>query len=292
MLSTEEGEDTILVAICTGIRYVNLYATKGTSAEVTIDPLVDMVGRYVAPKELLSDMGPQFVNQVITNLTEAIGIEHTTTMAYSKQENSINERVNKEVMRHLRALVYEIIVHSKWKKYLPLVARIINSAYHSSLGASPAELLYGRAVNLDQGIFLPETERCFSSGKKLSKGVAEMLQVQKKLLAQATVRQQERATQHMINKSGKGPITEFPVNSFVLVEYPDTRMGRMPPTKLHPIKKGPFRVVKFVGAKYDLINLNNNQTEKGIHVTRLLPFDYDELRTIPSMKAMSNVKVL
>ena len=94
----------------------------------------------------------------------------------------------------------------------------------------------------------------------------------------------------MINKSGKGPITEFPVNSFVLVEYPDTRMGRMPPTKLHPIKKGPFRVVKFVGAKYDLINLNNNQTEKGIHVTRLLPFDYDELRTIPSDVARRDIQ--
>jgi hypothetical protein len=37
-----------------------------------------------------------------------MGIQTLTTIAYSKEENAIVERANKEVMRHLRALLLEL----------------------------------------------------------------------------------------------------------------------------------------------------------------------------------------
>ena len=47
----------------------------------------------------------------------------------SKEENGINERANKEVIRHLKNIVFEKRVANKWSKYLPLVQRNIYHFY-------------------------------------------------------------------------------------------------------------------------------------------------------------------
>jgi hypothetical protein len=65
------------------------------------------------------------------------------------------ERCNREILRHTRGLVYQIGNRNRWSMYLPLVQRILNSEVHDRIGVSPAQLLYGNAINLDHGIFLP-----------------------------------------------------------------------------------------------------------------------------------------
>ncbi len=48
--------------------------------------------------------------------------------AHSSEENGIVERANQEVMRHLRALLFDSRVHDKWSfEQLPLVQRIMNT---------------------------------------------------------------------------------------------------------------------------------------------------------------------
>ena len=54
-----------------------------------------------------SDNGPHFIAHVIREFLHLIGVSHTLTLAYSKQENAIVERYNKEIDRHLRALTFE-----------------------------------------------------------------------------------------------------------------------------------------------------------------------------------------
>ena len=65
---SNSGHDTILVIICSCTRFIELYATIGTSAEATIDPLIQHIGRYGCPAEIQSDNGPQFVNKIVTEL--------------------------------------------------------------------------------------------------------------------------------------------------------------------------------------------------------------------------------
>lgn len=74
--------------------------------------------------------------------------------------------------------------------------------------------------------------------------------------------------------------TEFPVNSYVLLDPPE---GNRP--KLQTRKKGPFQVVNIVGSKYvlqDLLSGKNFDT----HVSNLSPFNHDNIRTNPSDVAM------
>ena len=277
---SDSGFDTILVIICSCTRFTELYAMKGTTAEATVDPLVQHIGRYGCPSSLQSDNGPQFVNKLITELVTILGTLLTTTLAYSKEENALVERANKEVMRHLRAFVYELNSHKNWPRYLPLVQRIMNSSVHSSIGVSPADLIYGKSIDLDRNVFLSETD---TNPLTLSQGAAQMLQVQRKLLLQAVALQQDKDITHLTSRPAT--VTEFPINSFVLVDYPTNRMGRNPPSKFNTPLKGPLRVLNSIGSEYSLLNLNTNEVED-YHVSRLRKFDYYADLTCPTSVAL------
>jgi hypothetical protein len=54
-----------------------------------------------------SDRGTQFVNDIISQLLGLLQIEHELSLAYSKEQNAIVERANKEVMRHLTAIIFD-----------------------------------------------------------------------------------------------------------------------------------------------------------------------------------------
>jgi transposase InsO family protein len=64
-------------------------------------------GRFGAPLQLRSDNGPHFIAEVIKEFLFLVGTQHCLTLAYSKDENAIVERMNKEVNRHLRALTFD-----------------------------------------------------------------------------------------------------------------------------------------------------------------------------------------
>ena len=274
----EDGNAHILVIIDTFTRWKELYAIKTTDAMSAFQSLLAYVGRYGCPQEILSDNGSQFVNSLITELVKVLGTEQITTIAYSKEENAMVERANKEVLRHLTAMVFDKLIERKWSKYLPLIQRILNSEVHENIGVSPADLLYGNAINLDRGILLPFSTNY--TNVELSKYTSDHLLAQNKLILISTERQKARDQVHFNSRSLLPP-TEFPINSFVLVSYPETRMGSRPPTKLHLNLKGPMRVVSFTGSNYKLLNLSNDSYEQ-VHIKRLKPFVFDPSRDNPT----------
>jgi hypothetical protein len=103
----ERGNKYIIAIIDSFTRWTGLYGVRDVTAECAIDALIEHFGIFGCPAQLLSDNGSQFVNELITEFTKLIGTEHITTMAYSKEENAMVERSNKETMRHLRNLIFE-----------------------------------------------------------------------------------------------------------------------------------------------------------------------------------------
>jgi len=102
----ERGNKYIIAIIDSFTRWIGLYSVRDVTAECAIDALIEHFGIFGCPAQLLSDNGSQFVNELITEFTKLIGTEHITTMAYSKEENGMIERANKETMRHLRSLIF------------------------------------------------------------------------------------------------------------------------------------------------------------------------------------------
>jgi len=80
-------------------------------------------------------------------------IEQSFATAYSKEENGIVKRANQEVLRHLRALLFDTRAHDKWLfEQLPLVQRIMNTEEKTTTGVSPAELILNHSIRLSAHI--------------------------------------------------------------------------------------------------------------------------------------------
>jgi hypothetical protein len=98
---------------------VELYPLRSTGAIEAAEVLLDHFCRYGEPNELQSDRGNQFVNSLIEAITARAGMIHQalSLALYSKQENGRVERANKEVYRHLNALLFHHRVRADWHKY-------------------------------------------------------------------------------------------------------------------------------------------------------------------------------
>ena len=82
-----------------------------------------------------SDNGPAFANDLLKGVANLLRSSNELTTAYSSEINGIVKRANKEVLRHVRALVFETRVKDQWSfKDLPIIQRIFNTQEKSSTG--------------------------------------------------------------------------------------------------------------------------------------------------------------
>jgi transposase InsO family protein len=149
---TSDETGYILVIIDTFSRWVELYKCDHADAAETAKALLEHFGRFGAPSQIMSDRGSHFVNQVISEFLALVGTEHCLSIAYSKQENAIVERSNKEINRHITAMCFDKQIVNEWDKTIPIVHRILNSHKNTLTNISPADLLFGNALSLDRGI--------------------------------------------------------------------------------------------------------------------------------------------
>jgi transposase InsO family protein len=180
-----------------------------------------------------SDRGTQFVNGIIKELLSLLQVEHEVSLAYSKEHNAIVERANREVMRHLTAIIFDKRVSEAWSSdYLPLVQRIMNAKVHDTIGVSPAELLFGQAINLYSGLLSAIPPESLikglddSASGRLSEHVAKLTKAQHTLIEVARNNQLASDSHHMKEAIPFSHV--FPVNSYVLYRPPDNSRHKMP----------------------------------------------------------------
>jgi hypothetical protein len=272
----DDGYCYILVVIDTFTRWIELFAIKTvTGAEAAI-MLLQHFGRFGQAQLIQSDNGSQFVNELIHELWQLIGIEHKRTLAYSSEENAIVERANKEVLRHLRAIIHDVKVIDKWRIYLPFVQRILNSSVNQNIGVSPAQLLFGNAITLNRSVLvdLPTHVK-----RDLSEWALDMMQAQYIALDAAATYQKSVDERNRTKRQREDP-TEFSDGSLVLTKYHKTGFKTGPPNKLLTHLKGPFQVLEHDDNTYKLRELGSQKMETH-HVTDLRPFYYDPDTTDP-----------
>jgi hypothetical protein len=97
------------------------------------------------PVSLRSDGGPSYANAIMESVTRLMGV---TQLPHVHTGNSVVERCNKEVLKHVSNLVLcdkmSLSALSTWGTVLPLVENIINNSFHSAIGMAPAQLWFGR----------------------------------------------------------------------------------------------------------------------------------------------------
>ena len=284
---SEDGSKYILTIIDTFSRWVELVPIKDTGSETAAKAILQYIGRYGAPSSFLTDNGTQFVNKTVKELLNLIEIEHCTIHPYSHQENGIVERANKEVMRHLRDIIFDARVESDWSTYVPLVQRIMNSQVHSKTGLAPMELVWGKTLDLNRGI-LTQSDR---PTENLSEWINHRIHSQK-VAIQVAIDKQVASDLYQIQKANRKRKfgvnePEFPIGSYVLIEYEEHE-----PSKLHPRLKGPMRVVAVtkrdnLPSIYTCQDLVTNKSYD-YHVKLVRPFHYDAESVNPEKVALAD----
>ena len=277
-LIVDDNRNCYIVNIIDGFtRWIELYAVPDTTAETAAKiALLDWVGRFGVPLQIMTDGGTQFVNELWDELSLLLGTEKLESFPYSHQENGLIERANKEAMRHLRAIIFDDkLQYSTWSTYLPLVQRIINGSPIGATGITPAQLLYGNAVSINERI-LPK-EPTYVESRPLSAVTSDMLRMQHHLIGLHEKLLRKHDAKHLaVPFDTTRKVDHYPIGSYVLVDYdPSSITGRRPTHKLMPFKRGPYRVVNSIGSRYTLLDLIKNKHED-VLLHRLHPFRYDQ----------------
>ena len=90
----------------------------------------------------ISDMGGEFQNDVMRNITDLLGIQLDRTTAYRLSGNGAVERLH----RTINAIFAKMVDKNQrnWCELTPYVIFAYNTSYHSSTTFSPFYLLYIR----------------------------------------------------------------------------------------------------------------------------------------------------
>ena len=93
------------------------------------------------PKAIISDRDRVFTTRLWQLLFQLAGTELCMSTAYHPQMDGQTERVNQCLETYLRCFTQAC--PQRWSKWLSLEELWYNSSFHSALGRSPFEVLYG-----------------------------------------------------------------------------------------------------------------------------------------------------
>lgn len=250
----EFGNKYVIVIIDMFSRVLELYPEKNCTAEAAARSLFQWVCRYGNPREVQSDNGPQFVSQTVEQLLQLLQISKRYTVPYRPQANGIVERSNKEILKHLRSILFDKRSSEKWSQSLPLVQRIINTAHHSALGTYPLRILFGDAISATTGLLTDWEDLTRIGQNEAYSAYVEALNDQLRAVVLASRDTLKDVVEHRLQKSPETP-TSFKVGDYVLVKYPTG-----PPDKLKLYWKGPYQVTSIQGQNYSIKDLLSEKT--------------------------------
>ncbi|GKT28731.1 Transposon Tf2-6 polyprotein, partial [Aduncisulcus paluster] len=121
IMPSKAGSRYMIVMVDCFTRWTEIVPTKRAKATDAADALISGIfGRFGLPNRVRSDRGTQYVNELLTNLYEKLGIKQHKVLAYHPQANGIVERTNQEVVRHMRVAALRVKNNEEWEKLIPI----------------------------------------------------------------------------------------------------------------------------------------------------------------------------
>lgn len=120
MPDTDNGNRHILVITDYATRWAEAFATKDQKASTVAQILIDeIICRYSAPREILSDQGTNFLSSVVKQVCEYFRIRKINTTSYHPQTNGLTEKFNHTLCKMLSSYTNE--TQTNWDLFLPMV---------------------------------------------------------------------------------------------------------------------------------------------------------------------------
>lgn len=274
---TAEGHTGILVITEYFSKYPWAVPIFTKTAEETARHLLEYIAIFGSPKEILSDQGTEFVNQVVEHLTRTLGIVHRVTSAYNPRTNGQTERFNKTLVEMLSK--YAEGNPEAWDKWIPFALMAYRSRKHSVTGFSPFEILFGKRM----GIFTKadELKGEFDIGERAEE-LRNLLETTRPAVRTNTAAGKRKQARTQEGRSRIIPGLE--VGSKVFVKVP------MRINKLQRKFNGPFTISRITElGNYYLMNEEGKELEKAVPVTKLKPFGGTEKTDEPEVFEVAKI---
>ena len=128
-------------------KYTTLYPVSDHTAETMASSLFQHFCKFGIYDQLISDPGSDLMSNTVTLLNQYFGIQKLVSLVDRHESNGV-EPTNKQILRHLSALVHDERNSSSWSDptVLPLIEHFLNSAIHSETGLSPLEAKFGSSA--------------------------------------------------------------------------------------------------------------------------------------------------
>ncbi|XP_063315604.1 uncharacterized protein LOC134615116 [Pelobates fuscus] len=250
------GKKYILIIVDYATRYPEAVALNNLQAEIVAGALMRVFSRMGFPREIVSDMGTQFIAEMTHQLWKLAGFKPIFRAPYHPQTND----TLKQMLSTFAA------TRKDWERFLPHLLFAYREVPQESTGFSPFELLLGQKLRGPLDLVREHWEGVVDQeGIPIVPYVLE-LRDQLKELTPLVRENLQAAQEHKRKWYDKGART-FQVGQMVLVLKP-VRHDR-----LQVAWQGPYRVVEQKsGTTYVIGPCSGEGVRRMLHVNMLKPY--------------------
>ena len=254
------GKRYILVATDALTRYTFTDAMENKTALTVAKSFVKFINSFGCPKELISDQGREFVNQILEEINKLYRISHNVVNAYRPSANGLVESKNKQIITILRMLVADSPI--SWPNQLQIATTALNTAYNRAIGDNPFFLVYAMDIRYPFDTFINEKKKPFYNVDNYRDYLVETYHRVFKLVKHMLERsiKENKQTYNIRFRTRESPIH---VGARVYVKR------QQPTSKLDSKFVGPFRVIE---KKADSIKIKNlyNAKVSTVHMSHVV----------------------
>jgi transposase InsO family protein len=273
---SSEGRTHVLVMVDLFSRYAEVQPLSGppNSDEVTQAFLSKIVLRHGACGAIVTDKGSEFMNSIMGEVCERLGIEHVPVPTQVHSANGLAERFNRTLQLSLCKATGTVSTISEWDSLVEAAVFSYNTAYQEALQDSPFFIIHGRDAVLPTEVwtFNPEA-RVRVRREQGSKGEAKTELVRRFERAWSrAVAATKKVVERRLKASTRKDVT-FMVGQQVWVYIPEIFRDGVH-QKLLFKWHGPYRVIEEIspGILYKVRTERGRNLEQVFHVCRLKPF--------------------
>lgn len=258
--TSTNGNRYILTIMCDLSKYLVCIPLANKSANSISKALVEnIVLVYGSPKQILSDCGTEFLNQVIKELCVLLNIEQIHSAPYRHQTIGTVERNHRVINEYFRSYIVNM---ENWEDYIKYFMFCYNSTPHSSFDNkfSPFEIIFAKKPNLPQSYYQNNMSPIYNLDNYISE-IKYKLEVTNKL-ARNLLEKNKYLTKARFDLE-INPIT-LNINDKVLL-HQEAR------SKFDPIYKGPFLIKNILNENIEIQNLDDKKS-KIVHKNNVVKY--------------------
>ncbi|KAK9686976.1 hypothetical protein QE152_g36796 [Popillia japonica] len=187
------------------------------------------------PQTILTDQGPDFMSQLIKDLTTIFKTKHLSTTPYHPQTNGALERSHLTLKDYLKH--YLSPNQKDWDTYIEFAMFSYNTSIHKSTNYTPYELVFGHKAYLPSSIV--QEPKLLYTYDDYVKSLQNKLNISFKIARENITYSKHKSKEYYDKKSN--PI-KFKINDLVVIYNKQTKPNLC--KKLSPTLKGPYKIIK------------------------------------------------